>query len=159
LSSSLNHLNQVLTINSEKNFTKILRIEREVKKALWKYQQEIERAENIVKTDFICLEFIEYVPFFLENILETLKANAIQYRDLSRPSVIQIRTKVKNQTRLLIVRDNGRVTGLKSQELGIFNSMDAHSENSKTSKNMGLFLVKNQIEALAGDLVEKTCKV
>jgi hypothetical protein len=99
----------------------------EVKKALWKYQQEIERAENIVKTDFICLEFIEYVPFFLENILETLKANAIQYRDLSRPSVIQIRTKVKNQTRLLIVRDNGRVTGLKSQELGIFNSMDAHS--------------------------------
>jgi signal transduction histidine kinase len=70
--------------------------------------------------------------------------------------VIQIRTKVKNQKRLLIVKDNGRGIDLKSQELSIFNSVDASSEDSKASKCMGLFLAKNQIEALGGDLVVKS---
>jgi signal transduction histidine kinase len=96
LSSTLNHLNQVLTINSEKNSTKILSIDKVVRKALLKHDREIERAETVIKTDFIRLEYLEYVPSFLENIVETLIENAIQYRDPSRPLVIQIRTKVKN---------------------------------------------------------------
>lgn len=154
LSATLKHLNQVVTMNSENTFSVIM-IESVVKKVLEKHKNEIRKSGIIVKTDFIRLEYIEYVPNFLEHIVETLISNAIAFKDLSRPLVIQIKTKVKNKKRLFIVKDNGRGIDLENQELSIYKSYK-NVKDQKDFKGLSLFLAKNQIEALGGDLVIKS---
>ena len=153
LSDTLNHLNQVVTINSQKT-TEVIQIEKVVKSVLKKFKPEIDKADIKIKMDFIRLEYIEYVPNFLQNIVETLISNAINFRDPSRPLVIQISTKVKDQKRLLIVKDNGRGIDLKNQDIGMFKTYK-NKEELKEFKGLGLYLAKNQIEALGGDLVVK----
>jgi len=154
LSTTLKHLNQVVTIGSQKA-TSVIQIEAVVKKVLETYQNEIDLAGAVIKTDFVRLEYIDYVPSFLENVVQTLISNAIAFRDPLRPLVIQIRTKVKDQKRLFIVKDNGRGIDLTNQDLGMFRNYKVEEE-LKEFKGLGLYLAKNQIEALGGDLVVKS---
>ncbi len=152
LSSTLEHLNQVVTINSQKKVYEVINVKTVVDKVLIRLQKELEKAEITVKTDFVKLQFFEYVPAFFENIVYTLVQNAIKYRDPSKSSYIEIKTKVKNKKRLLVVKDNGRGIDLTSQKESVFQAF-TDQQKLKDSNGLALFLAKNQVEALGGDLV------
>ncbi len=156
LNTTLKHLSQTLTVDQEKSMTEVVDIQKVVNRVLQDHTKEIEAAQITIEIDFSEYSEIIYVASFMNHIIETLISNAILYRDRSRPCIIQLCTRKKNDKNLFVVKDNGRGIALNAGKNTIFNSI--HSENHlKNSKGMSLFLAKNQIEAMGGDLVVKSC--
>ena len=149
-------MNQVVTVNSQSSSVTIIDINATTHRILKNYEREIDEIGATVQMDFKKMSFVEYVPSFFENILDTLISNAIQYRDADRPLKINLSTKLKNNKRLFIIKDNGRGIDLKKNGSEIFKIHESVDKSSAKSKGLGLFLAKNQIEALGGDIVVKS---
>lgn len=88
-------------------------------------------------------------------ILNNLISNAIKYRDLSKPmSIIEIDVAVDEEKAEIIIKDNGQ--GIPENEIGhIFEMFVRANENSEGS-GLGLYIVKNVIEKLAGTIYVKS---
>ncbi|SCY26963.1 Signal transduction histidine kinase [Nonlabens sp. Hel1_33_55] len=157
LSTTLKHLNQVVTLNSQATNRKFVDINECVKKVLENYSLELERIDAEVQLDFTAFNSIEYVSSFLQGILDTLISNAIENRSQDRPLIIKICTKITDGKKLLMIKDNGCGMDINSIQSQLFKIDHKEHPNGKT-KGLGLFLAKNQVEALGGDIVVKSKK-
>ncbi|AZQ43468.1 sensor histidine kinase [Nonlabens ponticola] len=155
LSATLKHLNQVVTINSQVRNMEVVSVQQIANKAIRKFAHHSLNKNIAISTDFHLLEFVEYVPDFLESIITTLITNSIAHRKTGQPLLIKIKTKVKKSKRLLIVKDNSR--GLDDDD-AVREVFNVHHDKDKLDdeNNLGLFLMKNQVEALGGDIVVKS---
>jgi len=153
LSATLKHLNQVVTVNSQSSSLTLIDINATTHRILDYYKKELDDIDAAVQIDFKKMPFIEYVPSFFESILDTLISNAIQYRDADKTLHIKLSTKLKKNKKLFIIKDNGRGIDLKKYGSEIFKLDESMNKINGESKDLGLFLVKNQIEALGGDIV------
>ena len=95
------------------------------------------------------------MPAFLKSILKHLLSNAIKYRHATRALKISVRTKIKNNKHLLVFKDNGIGIDLQKNGSKIFNMYRTFHDNDD-AKGIGLFLTKNQVESLGGDISVKS---
>lgn len=113
---------------------------------------EISNAHALVSMNTMEWTSVDYAPIYLESILMNLISNAIKYAHEDRHPRIEISTRKKGREKLLIVSDNG---------MGI--NMDRHAEKlfklhktfarGKSGKGLGLFMTKQQIEAMGGEIM------
>lgn len=155
LNQTLQHLNEVVTINTELKIKENLDIEAVFNKVLREFQNEIEAIDAIVRYDFAELLSVEYVPSFLESIFRNLLSNAIKYRSLERTLNIVVKTKSKNKRKLLVIRDNGIGIDLERHSSKLFHMYRTFHTN-EDARGVGLFLVKSKVEALGGDITVKS---
>ena len=95
-----------------------------------------------------------------KNILDTLFlnlfSNALRFSDPERPTRIQVTSKKNEGYQVISVRDNGIGINLDkygSKIFGMYNTLGPNREG----KGLGLFFIKNQMEALNGKItVEST---
>jgi signal transduction histidine kinase len=94
---------------------------------------------------------IEAIPAYLDSILLNLITNAIKYRSPNRAPTIDISSKNQGDYLVLSVKDNGLGLDLNKYKDKLF-GMYKTFHNNPNSRGIGLFITKNQIEAMNGKI-------
>lgn len=156
ISNSLNetmlHLNEVINIRTNIGL---------VSESL-NLKQYIDTAQNVL-TEQIALNnvsintvvpndvMVNYNPAYLESILYNIISNSIRYRHPERKPVILIKWIKENDMNVLQISDNGVGIDLVKNADKIFGMYKTFSNNAD-SKGIGLFITKNQIDAMGGNI-------
>lgn len=104
--------------------------------------------ENLISADI----FLTHSPAYLESIIFNLISNAIKYRPATaRPKITLSYFKDTNGREGITVADNGIGIDLQKHGSDLFGMYKTFNGN-RDAKGMGLFITKNQIEALGGKI-------
>lgn len=104
--------------------------------------------ENLISADI----FLTHSPAYLESIIFNLISNAIKYRPVTaRPKITLSYFKDANGREGITVADNGIGIDLQKHGSDLFGMYKTFNGN-RDAKGMGLFITKNQIEALGGKI-------
>lgn len=150
LNETMSNLNEVVSIRTNINLSiEHLNLNEFVEKAKLILSQQITKSEadvqNLVPADIE----INYNAAYLESILFNLVSNAIRYCHKDRkPEVI---ISFDSETKSLKIKDNGIGIDLKKNGEKLF-GMYKTFNNNPDSKGIGLFLVKNQVDAMGGTI-------
>ncbi len=151
--TTLHELNEVLQIQQNKSIEKqVLHFDQvfsNVRKMLVAKIVEI-NAEII--TDFSAAPIIEYPNIYLESIMLNLLSNALKYHSpLRKPRIILKSLPLETGGISLSVSDNGQ--GINMQRYGhqIFKLRKTFHRHPE-SRGIGLFMIRNQIDAMGGDI-------
>lgn len=101
--------------------------------------------ENNINTD----ENVLAIPAYLDSIMLNFLTNAIKYSSDERDSYIKLSTILENDYLILKIEDNGLGIDLKrhgAKLFGLYKTFHYH----KDARGVGLFITKNQIEAMGG---------
>jgi len=112
-----------------------------------------EIAKNKVKIDnrISKEETITYIPAYLESILLNFTTNAIKYSHPDRTPVISYSISNSRTRKVLKITDNGLGINLEKHGKKLFGMYKTFHKN-KDSRGIGLFITKNQIEAMGGSV-------
>jgi PAS domain S-box-containing protein len=158
LSETILNLNEVANINTKKNqeleSNNLLDF---TNNALSTFRAEIiETNANINIEIHNTLEVLA-VPAYLESVLLNFISNAIKYKKEDIDPVINIHAEKVNNYVKIKIEDNGRGINLdlhKDKIFGLYKTFHNH----KDARGLGLYITKNQIDAMNGK-VEVTSKV
>jgi len=152
LLETLNNLNEVVVINSKVNLKKKnIFLNKEIK-AVEKNLSVLLKNKNtkIINTIEDNVK-IKAIPAYLDNILMNIFTNAIMYKSPDRDPVITLSSSRKKGYTILSINDNGLGIDLKKYGDKLFGMYKTFHDNAD-SKGIGLFLTKNQMEAMAGKI-------
>jgi len=99
--------------------------------------------------------FVMGIEAYLDSVLLNLLTNAIKYKAENRDSHIILSTQLEKNYVVLSVKDNGLGVDLKVYGDKMFSLYKTFHKN-KDSRGVGLFITKNQIEALGGKIEVKS---
>lgn len=94
---------------------------------------------------------IKVIPAYIESILMNFITNGIKYRSPDRPPIIKLSTTKEQGYTVLSITDNGIGIDLKKYGDKLF-GMYKTFHNNKDAKGIGLYITKNQIEAMNGKI-------
>ena len=95
--------------------------------------------------------FLNTIPAYFESIVINLLSNAIKYRRVNVPLTINIFCEQNDDYFILKFEDNGCGIDLDLHGDRIFGMYKTFHKN-KDARGLGLFLIKNQIEAMQGKI-------
>jgi PAS domain S-box-containing protein len=157
LSETIENLNDIITLQNQLNRdTNNINLRVELEKTCDAINvlisQSGARIVNNIPEDI----FVHVIPSYLESILLNLMSNAIKYRSPDRKLIIRLSCKKIKDYYVLTVRDNGIGIDMEKNRDKIF-GMYKTFHNNKDARGFGLFITKNQIEAMNGKIeVEST---
>ena len=94
---------------------------------------------------------VKAIPAYLDSVLLNLFTNAIRYSSPNRLPEITISYEIKKSNFTIIFQDNGLGIDLKKHGKKIFGMYKTFHKH-KDAKGIGLFITKNQIEAMNGNI-------
>ncbi|MCC9137483.1 PAS domain S-box protein [Pontibacter silvestris] len=158
LDTIIKDLNHILSIRGNLSKIKIhLDFEKALTEVLQTLEDQVEKENITIESDFTQAESVYTVKGYLNSILFNLVSNAIKYRSRDKEAVIKVSANQEGKYTVLVVADNGigfEYEKQKNHVFGLYKRFHAHING----KGLGLFLVKTQIEALGGK-VEVSSKV
>lgn len=150
--TTLTELNEVLKIKQTKNIEKQnLLFDDVYQRVCQMLNAQISAMRATMQADFAQAPIILYPHIYLESILLNLISNALKYSDPMRPLHINCRTYVIDNRICLDVADSGLGINLERYGHQIF-KMRKTFHHHPESRGIGLFMVKNQIEAMGGKI-------
>lgn len=150
LNETMSNLNEVVSIRTNINLSiEHLNLKEYIDKTKLILSQQI-TAKQVMIEDLVSPSImVNYNTAYLESILFNLISNAIRY---SRSDLIpEIKITFDSHSNSLKVQDNGIGIDLKKNGEKIF-GMYKTFNNNPDSKGIGLFIVKNQIDAMGGSI-------
>lgn len=150
LSETISNLNEVVSFQlNDKKQTKSINLHSQIKKTLTAIQAIAERQEAkfLVMVDENLN--LNYNPAYLESILLNFFTNSIKYRHPDRNPEISIKSFIEDGRIILEVKDNGLGIDLQlhgKKLFGMYKTFHDHAD----ARGIGLFITKQQIEALGG---------
>jgi PAS domain S-box-containing protein len=149
---TLQELNEVLKIkyaghiekdhvDLEKTFAKVRRM----------LMLQINEIDAKVTVDFTRARTVLYPSIYIESIFLNLLSNALKYHSPKRRPVIHVESWCENDTVYMKISDNGLGIDLVRHGHQVFKlrkTFHAHAE----SRGVGLFMIRNQIEAMGGEI-------
>jgi signal transduction histidine kinase len=152
LDETIENLNEVVAVHSESELKKDNLILRdEVDKICLSINLLVREKRGIIVNNIPAQTTLNVVPYYLESILLNLLTNSIKYRSLYRDLEININVRASENHLILTVKDNGVGIDLKKFGHKIF-GMYKTFNTIENSKGLGLFIIKNQIEAIGGKI-------
>lgn len=150
LNDTLYNLNEVVSIRNNINLViEPLNLLDYINQAL-KVQSELINAKKAVihnKVTEDCI--VKCNPAYLESILLNFISNAIKYSHPQRTPVVEISAKVASNQLVLVIADNGIGIDLERNRDKLFGMYKTFS-NNPDARGIGLFITKNQIDAMGG---------
>jgi signal transduction histidine kinase len=152
LDTTLHHLNELLNIQSRVNFHK------ESVSFFQVVNQTLETLVVDLKTNNV--KVINDIPkgfklntdkAYLDSIVLNLISNAIKYRRADIDPEITIAAGLKDSVHYFSIRDNGRGIDLEKYGEKLFGMFKTFHGN-RDARGIGLFITRNQIEALGGTI-------
>ncbi len=152
LLETIEYLNEIITIQKNTNIKKEkIHLKEEIdkiKKSLCTSIQE----SNIKILDTIPEELtVNVVPAYLDSILLNLFTNAIKYRANNRSATLEIDYETDNNFTIINFKDNGLGINLDKNKHKVFGMYKTFHGN-EDARGIGLFIIKNQIEAMNGKI-------
>ncbi|MGC1631791.1 MAG: PAS domain S-box protein, partial [Gelidibacter sp.] len=149
---TVNHLSEIVEIqNLIKNTLVPINLRRRVKKILQNIRTAVVQINGEivlkVKKELVIYGISSYVDSVILNIL----TNAIKYRSPHRLLVINIHAKKINGFTVMKISDNGLGIDLEQHGSKIFGMYKTFHDH-KNARGIGLFISKNQIEAMDGSI-------
>jgi len=153
---TLEDLNQVVEISSNVNLEKKqVNIKKQVKQVKENLSAFLQENEVTVIDDSLDGTMVNAVPAYLESILINLFTNAIKYKHPERKPIIKIGHTTNDNETILTISDNGLGIDLKKNGEKLF-GMYKTFHNYKDSRGIGLYITKNQIEAMGGKITAES---
>lgn len=150
--NTLHELNEVLKIKQNKNIEKqYLSFEAVFNHVKAMLSARITETGARVDADFSAVPMIEYPRIYLESVLLNLLSNALKYIFPGRTPLIQVKTLKEKDNILLQITDNGLGINLERYGHQIFKLRKTFHRHPE-SRGIGLFMIKNQIEAMGGEI-------
>ena len=152
LSETISHLNDVVQVKTgaleNLRSINVLKTIKQIEKSIGGLidEQKATIDINIPKS-----HFVNAVPAYLESIILNVLTNALKYRSPDRKPIIKISSISKDRTVLLKFSDNGQGIDLERHGDKIFGMYKTFHKH-KDAKGIGLFITKNQIEAMNGSI-------
>ncbi len=112
---------------------------------------QIEAADIAIIGDFEDCPKINYPKAYLDSIIQNLLTNGVKYRSSGRKSKIQFKTWWNEGRIILEYQDNGLGIDLQRYGKKIF-GLNKTFHSHPDARGVGLFITKNQIEALGGSI-------
>lgn len=160
LDDTMIHLNEVININTNISLViEPLNLNQYINKAKEVLSEQIKLNEVSFIVDVPETALVNYNSAYLESILYNLISNAIRYKHPERKPVITIKLVKKRDKDVIEISDNGIGINLEKNGNKIF-GMYKTFNNNPDARGIGLFITKNQIDAMGGTItVDSTPKV
>ncbi|RAW01372.1 PAS domain-containing sensor histidine kinase [Pseudochryseolinea flava] len=150
--TTLHELNDVLKIKQTKNIEKqLIRFESVFSQVKAMLVAKIAEAQADVEGDFSDAPEMLYPNIYMESIFLNLLSNALKYVYPRRKPVIRFRTYRHGHFTMLEVSDNGLGIDLNRYGHQVFRLRKTFHRHPE-SRGIGLFMIKNQIEAMGGEI-------
>lgn len=156
LNETIHNLNEVAQtdIHLKENFVEINVFE-EVNNAISSLSGKIKASNTKITNKIDKSVNIKVIPAYFESIFFNLISNSIKYKKEHKDPEISITSAIKDDFLVIKFKDKGRGIDLKLNKNKIF-GMYKTFHNHKDSRGLGLFLTKNQIEAMQGKIHVKS---
>lgn len=152
LNTTIEHLNEVAAIHTQINKKpQPVHFEKTLRTVTSSINQIIHQEKAIIESDFSALSVIKYIPAYMESIMLNLITNSIKYRHQDRNPHIKIKTFNNDGLYSMTLCDNGLGIDLTNFGATIFGMYKTFHQKSD-SVGIGLFITKNQIESLNGQI-------
>ncbi len=150
LTETIIHLNEVVLINTSVN-------ENLIELNLYEAINNVVESISAIafETNVTINNLVEHnisvlgVPAYLDSILLNFITNAIKYSANERNSYVTLKASKKENFVVLSVEDNGLGIDLKKHRAKLFGMYKTFHDN-EDARGIGLFITKNQVEAMGG---------
>ena len=113
--------------------------------------QSIVESDIQITTSFPTTLQVNVIPAYLESIIFNLISNAIKYKSPHRRPLLNIGYEINEQYTVITFKDNGLGLNLNKNGHKIFGMYKTFHGNND-ARGIGLYLTKNQIEAMNGKI-------
>lgn len=152
LSETIDNLNEIITIQSNNSLpTEKIDLKIEIDKTIKSQNFSILEHHVLIENNIPPNVVINSIPAYFDSIILNLITNAIKYRATNRTPIIKISSKVEKDYTILVIEDNGIGIDLEKNGGKLFGMYKTFNGNSD-AKGIGLFITKNQIEAMKGKI-------
>jgi len=152
LDTTLLNLNEVVSIHNNLNITmEMLDLHEYVIKAIALLKTEIEARKVIIHNRVPRGTMVKYNPAYLESVVLNFMSNAVKYSSPDRIPEIELDTYHQKDKTVLKITDNGIGIDMKRHGSKLFGMYKTFHGN-KDARGIGLFITKNQVEAMHGKI-------
>lgn len=152
LNDTINNLNEVVSIQTNLDIqTSELDLRSYFDRAIDLLIGDISLWNVAIENNIPADKTFVYSPAYLESIILNLISNAIKYRSVNEQPKIIINYFEEGNGRGFTIADNGIGIDLNKHGQDLFGMYKTFNGNAD-AKGMGLFITKNQIEALGGSI-------
>ncbi|MGY0393239.1 PAS domain S-box protein [Bizionia sp. KMM 8389] len=156
LGETVSNLNEVAAINIQKDLDTVpLNLLKSFEGALSSISALVIESKTTTRINIDPDHYIVGLPAYLDSIILNFLTNAIKYKKQNEPAKIEVDTEVVNDFIILKIKDYGQGIDLKKhgeKMFGMYKTFHKH----KDSRGLGLFITKNQIEAIGGKIEVKS---
>jgi PAS domain S-box-containing protein len=155
LDDTMTNLNEVVNIRTNINLKiETLSLNEEINNAIHILNGEIQKKNAIINNHISDSVVIDYNKAYLESIIFNFISNALRYSHPDRSPVVDLY--YNEATKTLSIKDNGIGIDLEKHGDELFGMYKTFNHNPD-AKGIGLFISKNQVDALGGNIkVEST---
>ncbi|MFN4007807.1 MAG: sensor histidine kinase [Chitinophagaceae bacterium] len=153
LNNTIQHLNEVVQIQTDLKKTKTtISFQTVFNTVIHILSANIQTSRTAIHADFSSCQTVFYNQAYLESILLNLLSNAIKYRQPNKPPEVFVTSSKSDDGQVyLTVKDNGVGIDLEKYGDRLFGMYETFHEHPD-AKGIGLFITKNQVEAMGGQL-------
>lgn len=152
LTITISHLKELVEIQTEiKNVKEKLNLRHYLKNILNILHNEIKKHGVNIEINIPLDVTVDYNPAYLESILLNFTTNAIKYSSPEREPMISYDFEIIDGQKVLCVSDNGLGIDLKKHKNALFGMYKTFHKN-QNARGIGLFITKNQVEAMGGKI-------
>jgi PAS domain S-box-containing protein len=152
LMETLHNLNDIVAINTESNIIKKeVNFNKKLNTVLKQLNSQLNKAKATVISEISDDVNISVVPTYLQNILTNIITNALKYRKPNVDPIIKLSVNYVQNYTVISIEDNGMGLDLKKYGSKLFGMYKTFHGNSD-GKGLGLYISKNQIEAMHGKI-------
>jgi len=152
LDDTVKNLTQVVESSTKpRESLKPVRIEEMLEKTIGSLSAIINATDAEINVEAASEAEVTAIPAYIESIFHNLLSNAIKYRSLNRKPRIRIKVSATKQYRVISFEDNGRGLDLEKHGGSLFGMYKTFHGN-EDARGVGLFITKNQIEAMGGTI-------
>lgn len=157
LSETISHLNEVALINTRVTENlEYLNVNEYAVKAINSVSALAMESRVKIINEIDPKHEVLALPAYLDSIILNFLTNGIKYHASDRESFVKLSSKIKHGEIIIEIEDNGLGIDLKMHGSKLFGMYKTFHSN-RNSRGIGLFITKNQIEALGGKIkVEST---
>ncbi len=152
LLTTLSELNDILKVKQDVHLEKQdIRFKDVFNKIKQMMIVRINETGALLNCHFDAAPEIHYPNIYLESIFLNLLSNALKYKSDERKLIMNFKTYFEGKQLFLEVSDNGSGINLEKYGHQVFKLRKTFHEHPE-SRGVGLFLIKNQIEAMGGEI-------
>ena len=152
LSETIEYLNEIISIQQKTNIEKTkIYLKHEIEKTKMALSLAIKESKITITDTIPDNLIVTAIPAYLDSILLNLFTNAIKYKSPERNPTLEIGYEIIDDYTILNFKDNGLGLDLKKNGHKLFGMYKTFHGN-EDAKGIGLFITKNQLEAMNGKI-------